>query len=159
MILLLAVACSSGPCRDGDLKKVSEALGVVDAHYRQPLAAQGLVEACDLPAPVAEGLTGIARGMPGMGAMLDAKVAADAPDLWSAACPGGPGALADSMRAGGPDGRRALYAACALDRHGWGADAFAKASGPVVLPIVLAHLMADEAPFHRDLAITALAGL
>lgn len=159
MILLLAVACSSGPCRDGDLKKVSEALGAVDPAYRQPLAAQGLVEACDLPAPVSAGLTAIAQGMPGMTAMVDARVAADAPELFAAACPGGPGALAESMRLAGPDGRRSLYAACALDRHGWGADGFAKANGPVVLPIVLAHLLADEPPFHRDLAITALAGL
>ncbi len=152
-------ACASGPCSSSDLRKVNQALGSVPKQHHVQLAAQGLVESCTFPPPVAEALQAVAQVPPDMVRLVDVRVAADAPELWSAACPGGPGALATTMQAAPADGRRHLFEACALDRHGWSADRFARGNGPVVLPIVLAELMKGHSVLDRTVVLDALAGL
>ena len=151
--------CSSGPCDSGELKKVADAVAMVDARQRQQVAAMGLTEACTLPAPVIQGLNGVANGFPDSAALVDMRVAADAPELWLAACPGGPRTLAEAMRLAGPDARRKVHQECKLDRYGWGPDSFAKANGPLVLTVILAHELRDASAFSRDLTLNALAGL
>lgn len=155
-VVFFLLGCSSGPC--SELGKVTSALGQVPDHLRTQLVAQGLAEQCELPPPVREGLLGVAQGMPGMTRMVDLRVASEAPELWAAACPGGPAALASSMQLRDADARRALHTDCALGRHGWSADGFARARGPVVLPIVLAELLKSESAMNRSLLLDALAG-
>lgn len=159
MILVWLFACDGGPCTNGELTKVSTALGQVSREMRQPLAAQGLVEACEFPEPVEQALQGVANGMPGTVEMFDRKVAVDAPELWAAACPGGPAALAEAMSMPSTQARRKLHETCQLQRYGWDSSTFASAGGPMVLPIVLSHAMEGEQGFPRTVVLDALAGL
>lgn len=158
MVLLLGlIGCSSGPCTG--LRELTSALGMVSAQDRRPMAAQGLAEMCELPEPVEAALGQVAFGVSGAERMADMKVAADAPELWAAACPGGPAALASSMQLADRDARISLHKACELERYGWSESAFAGGRGAVVLPIVLAHLLAGERAIDRSVALDALAGI
>ncbi len=159
MLVLLGLwGCSSGPCDDGQLARVSEAIGSVSAEHRVQLASQGLAEACTLPEPIEKGLTGIPAAPPSMLPLLDLQVAAEAPEVWKAACPGGPEVLADVATKVDREARQRIWSGCELEKKGWSEAKFTSATGARALPVMLEHLLADERAFDRRMAIDALAG-
>jgi hypothetical protein len=158
LVVLGLAGCSSGPCDDAQLSEVTRALGSVSAEFRVQLASQGLAEACTLPDPIERGLTGIPAAPPTLLPMLDLQVAAEAPEVWKAACPGGPEVLADAATKSDGDARERIWSACDLAAKGWPKDKYLSASGARALPVMLEHLLADEREFDRRMVIDAIAG-
>ena len=155
MWLVSLAACSSGPC--SDLGAVATGIGQVEARLRIQLAAVGVAEECALPDPVEEKLRMVGNLAPNQIGVADLAVAAELPELWTAACPAGTGVLAEAMKLSPADRRKRVYEACGLQGKGI-SEAYVTGNGLLVLPVLVHHLLAEENAFERSMVVDALAG-
>ncbi|MCB9547607.1 MAG: hypothetical protein H6706_17405 [Myxococcales bacterium] len=143
-VTLCLLPTAGWACEVAELAKVVEALGAIEPRHQPALAGRGLVLACpDWPAPILAGLDGLAAAPPEMRVMLEARAVAEAPFVWTEACPGGLRAAAQLSELA-PDQRRGhLYRACDVERAGFASQAeFEAATGALLLPIPVAGLLA-----------------
>ncbi|MEQ1569603.1 MAG: hypothetical protein ABMA64_28460 [Myxococcota bacterium] len=163
MLLWSAIGCAvaAGPCDGSAFDEVVWAAAKVDAQTRPALVGQGLSEACNLPEPLEKGLMDVGALPPEMRAMSEMSLLADHPELWVAACPAGPGVLAEAISLRSSDRGRFLFEKCDLGRLGFTADGLARANGSVLLAIVTAQaLLGGGAPAaETGLLCRALAGV
>jgi hypothetical protein len=158
MLLLTLLACgTSGPC-DGRFADDAATVTGLPAKYRGEASAQLLADDCALPAPVEDTLRSFASAPPDYRPILDAQLAAEDIETWTAACPGGAAVLAEVARTG--DGS-ALWEGCELERLGWFTRTEVETMRLVVTPIVAAHLLQTQgAPeLEARWTVRMLAGL
>lgn len=152
------VALAGGACDPAAVAKVHQALFQVEAAIRPDLAAAGVAEAC-AGTPLAETAGGLGAADPRQRQTVDLQLALTDLAGWVAACPGGPGALAEAAK--GANARAALWEPCALAATGWFLeDEWTGGAGLLVTPLVAGHHLAASGvpPFQVRAVVRALAG-
>ena len=125
-------------------------------------AAQVLARACTWPAGVQQSLQVLPTTPADKLNTIDRQMAASAPDVWAAACPGGLDTVANAVTLGPTQGHALVHEACAVEELGVGTrDEYAGARGSMLLPVIVAWTLHQEGhnpDLVRDYA-RALAGL
>lgn len=125
-------------------------------------AAQVLARACTWPAGVQSAIQGLSTTPADKLNAVDRQMAATAPDLWTAACPGGLDTVANAVTLGPVAGHSLVHEACAVEALGVATrDEYAMAHGSMLLPVVVAWTLHSEGhnpDLVRDYA-RAIAGL
>jgi len=157
LLLILILAAPPAACDADGLKKVEAVLSQVQVEHQQHLAFAGVREACTLHPALDQAAQASYNFAPQEAALMEARAVAAAPELWMAACPGGPRLVAQLI-ALAPNQRAApLYEGCNLKRFGISAAAYLQPK-PSLLGILLAH---QVHPFEAQAPhlIPALLGL
>ena len=136
----------AGTCSSADLAKGVEAFPFVDQEQLPELAAVAAVQACKLPKPAAEALEQVAMVGPEHRGLLDLSLAAHAVTLWIAACPAGPGVLAEMGALARSEQRAHLWSACGLtEARGFTEAEWLAAPGPLlVAPLLVPAFLKDH---------------
>jgi len=114
MWLVLSAAFAGTRCDADALQEGVEALRVIDEQHASELATAVLSEGCKLPGPLGEALEAVPQVSPDHRALFDAKMVAEAPELWVAACAGGVPVVVQTSQVAPIDKRRLLWAGCEL---------------------------------------------
>jgi hypothetical protein len=139
-LLVSVAALARPPCDPAGLQEGVDALASVGASSQVALAAAAIAEACPRAGSLRTALAEVQQVPPDFLPRVDAQLAVAAPADWTAACRGGPGALADAMQRPLAEQRPALWEACAgAERGHFSAAEWSAAPGLAVAPILLGH--------------------
>lgn len=138
MVWLLALAgcgAMAGPCDRSRMTEVAAMASSIDASIRPNFAAAALAEVCP-GVPLTAGLDALGASPPEYRRMTEMQWLSEHPDAWLAACPAGPGVLAEALSAAPADGARLIAERCELSQLGFVA-ADLQGDGYPLLAVVL----------------------
>lgn len=171
-ILTVALLAPSAGCRRKASSCDREGLGKlvqmqsrVRDEDRSKFWAQGVVESCGkgastLPSDLKKGLEARYQAPPALRDLAAFGAAASLADLWTKACPSGPGVLADAVQVVPAEKVRMIVDRCGLARQDLASgDELARADASALVLAVLLHRWMIDTGNGDDLARSAARGI